>query len=140
MTASGLRRRRIATFLTLASEEMKAAEMLLQPLPRQSAFFQQQAAEKLLRAVLEVEGIPAGPTHNLRTLIDLLDADNAVRSEFLAVEEWSSAATQFRYPSGSGDAPNVSSAVLQARQERLVALRTAVESFVAARGEKAGKE
>lgn len=140
MTVSGLRRRRIATFLTLAIEEMKAAEMLLQTLPRQSAFFQQPAAEKLLRAVLEVERVPAGPTHNLRTLIDLLDADNAMRAEFLAVEEWSSAATWFRYPSGSGDAPSVSSAVLKVRQERLAALRTAVESFVAGRVEEAGKE
>jgi HEPN domain-containing protein len=88
--------------LKLAHEEMKAAEMLLESLPRQSAFFQQQAAEKLLRAVLEVERISAGPTPNLRTLTDLLDADNPMKPEFLAVEEWSSAATRFRYPSGSG--------------------------------------
>jgi HEPN domain-containing protein len=68
VTASDHRRRRIASFLMLANEEMRAAEMLLQTLPRQSAFFQQQAAEKLVRAVLEVEGVPAGPTHNLRAL------------------------------------------------------------------------
>jgi HEPN domain-containing protein len=99
VTAADHRQRRIATFMTLAFEELKAAEMLLGSLPRQSAFFQQQAAEKLLRAVLEIESIPAGPTHNLRTLTDLLDKGHALKPEFLAVEEWSSAATRFRYPS-----------------------------------------
>jgi HEPN domain-containing protein len=119
--------------LTLANEEMKAAEMLLETLPRQSAFFQQQAAEKLLRAVLEVEGIPAGPTHNLRTLTDLLDADNAMKPEFLAVEEWSSAATRFRYPSGSGAALSIPAETLSDRQRRLLALQRVVSSFVSSR-------
>jgi HEPN domain-containing protein len=126
------RRRRIATFLTLAFEEMKDAEMLLDTLPRQSAFFQQQAAEKCLRAV-EVEGVPAGPTHNLRTLADLLPADHVMKPEFLAVEEWSSAATRFRYPSGSGAAPTVSKAILSDRQGRLAALQQVVSTFISSR-------
>jgi HEPN domain-containing protein len=116
----------------LANEEMRAAEMLLQTLPRQSAFFQQQAAEKLVRAVLEVEGVPAGPTHNLRALTDLLKADNPTKPEFLAVDEWSSAATRFRYPTGSGSTP-MSSAVLRERQGRLAALEGVVVAFVSAR-------
>jgi HEPN domain-containing protein len=106
--------------------------MLLQTLPRQSAFFQQQAAEKLVRAVLEVEGVPAGPTHNLRALTDLLKADNPTKPEFLAVDEWSSAATRFRYPTGSGSTP-MSSAVLRERQGRLAALEGVVVAFVSAR-------
>jgi len=133
VTAADHRRRRIATFLTLADEEMKAAEMLLETLPRQSAFFQQQAAEKLLRAVLEVEGIPAGPTHNLRTLMDLLKVGHAMDAEFQIAEEWSSAATRFRYPAGSGDAPKVSSAVLRDRQTKLAALQGGVAAFISAR-------
>ena len=133
MTAADHRRRRIATFLMLASEEMKAAEVLLETLPRQSAFFQQQAAEKVLRAVLEVEGVPAGPTHNLRTLTDLLKADHKLREEFLLVDEWSSAATRFRSPGGSGDAPSVSSIVLRGRQAKLSALQATVEAFISKR-------
>ena len=131
--AIDLRQRRIASFMKLAHEEMKAAEMLLEGLPRQGAFFQQQAVEKLLRAVLEIERIPAGPTHNLRTLTDLLEADNLMKPEFLAVEEWSAAATRFRYPSGSGDTPNVSTEILRDRQAGLARLRQVVESFVSAR-------
>src|SRR5271168_1619027 len=123
MTAADHRRRRIATFLTLADEEMKAAEVLLETFPRQSAFFQQQAAEKLVRAVLEVEGIPAGPTHNLRTLTDLLGGGHELRADFLAVEELSSAATRFRYPGGHGDAPRVGSELLRGRQDQIMALR-----------------
>lgn len=131
MSAADHRRRRIETFLTLANEEMKAAEMLLDVLPRQSAFFQQQAAEKLLRAVLELEGIPVGPTHNLRTLTDLLDPKHAMKAEFLAIEEWSAAATRFRYPLGSGAVPNVSPTVLKERQARLKSLERIVAAFVA---------
>jgi HEPN domain-containing protein len=110
---------------------MKAAGMLLETLPRQSAFFQQQAAEKLVRAVLEVEGIPAGPTHNLRTLTDLLGEGHTMRSNFHAVEELSSAATRFRYPGGYGDAPNVDSDVLKTRQGEIAKLLAATESFIA---------
>jgi len=112
--------------------------MLLETLPRQSAFFQQQAAEKLLRAVLEVEGVPAGPTHNLRTLADLLEAKHGMREEFIAVEELSSSATRFRYPGGSGDAPSVSANLLKARQVQLSALRLVVETFVAGREKQEG--
>jgi len=119
--------------LTLADEEMKAAEVLLETLPRQSAFFQQQAAEKLLRAVLEIEGVPVGPTHNLRTLTDLLEADHALRNEFLLVDEWGSAATRFRYPGGSGDAPSVSQTVLRGRQTKLSALQATVAACISRR-------
>jgi len=83
-SASDLRRRRIAAFLQIADEEAQAAATLLGLLPRQCAFFQQQCVEKLLRAVLEAEDVPAGPTHNLRTLADLLPRDHGLRSTFLA--------------------------------------------------------
>jgi HEPN domain-containing protein len=127
---SDLRRRRIAAFLQIADEEAQAAATLLGVLPRQCAFFQQQCVEKLLRAVLEAEEIPAGPTHNLRTLTDLLPRDHELRSTFLEFEELSSAATRYRYPSGSGDAPKVSSALVQERQGKLISLREQVETFL----------
>ena len=115
MTASAnLRRRRIAAFLQIAEEEMRAAATLLNALPLQSAFFQQQSVEKLLRAVLEAADIPAGPTHNLRTRADLLPGEHELKATFLAFEEMSSAATRFRYPSGSGDAPQVSTVLVRA--------------------------
>jgi HEPN domain-containing protein len=129
-SAAEHRRRRIAAFLQLAEEEMRAAETLVSVLPRQSAFFQQQCVEKLLRAVIESEDIPAGPTHNLRTLADLLPREHKLKATFLAFEELSSAATRYRYPSGSGDAPKVSAETVRERQGRLASLRETVQAFL----------
>jgi hypothetical protein len=124
------RRRRIAAFLQIADEEIRAAQTLAAVLPRQCAFFQQQGVEKLLRAVLEASDLPAGPTHNLRTLTDLLPPDHVMRATFLGFEEFSSAATRYRYPSGSGDAPKVPADLVQSRQERLTALRDEVIAYL----------
>ena len=128
--AADHKRRRIAAFLQIADEEIRAAETLAAFLPRQSAFFQQQGVEKLLRAVLEASDVLAGPTHNLRTLTDVLPADHAMRATFLSFEEFSSEATRYRYPSGSGDAPKVPADLVKSRQERLTALREAVVAFL----------
>jgi HEPN domain-containing protein len=132
-SASEHRRRRIAAFLQIADEEMRAAETLLNSLPRQCAFFQQQCVEKLLRAVLEAADVPAGPTHNLRTLSDLLPSDHKLKAVFSDFEELSSAATRYRYPSGSGNAPEVSSDLVQSRQESLIDLQKSVETFLKTR-------
>jgi HEPN domain-containing protein len=133
MSSADPRRRRIAPFGNLAGEEMKAAEILLDTLPRQCAFFQQQSAEKLVRAVheVDVEGIPAGPTHNLRTLTDLLGGAHPLRPHLREVEELSSAATRFRYPGGFGDAARVGAEKLKMRQVRITTLRNLVDAFVA---------
>ncbi|WP_363348240.1 HEPN domain-containing protein [Methylocystis echinoides] len=86
MSAEAQRRRRIASFLSLAEEEFGAAGMLLARLPRQAAYFQQQCVEKLLRAVLEAEGVPVGPTHNIRQLADMLPPDHVLKARFLEFE------------------------------------------------------
>jgi hypothetical protein len=52
--------------------------------------------EKLLRAVLEAEGVPVGPTHNIRQLADMLPPDHVLKARFLEFETLSSAATRFR--------------------------------------------
>jgi HEPN domain-containing protein len=102
VTAEAQKRRRTASFLALAEEELAAASILLDKLPRQAAYFQQQCVEKLLRAVLEAEGVPVGPTHNIRQLADMLPAAHELKARFLAFETLSSAATRFRYPTASG--------------------------------------
>jgi HEPN domain-containing protein len=128
--AADHKRRRVSAFLQIADEDIRAAETLAAFLPRQCAFFQQQGVEKLLRAVLEASEIPAGPTHNLRTLTDLLPREHAMHPTFLGFEEFSSAATRYRYPSGSGDAPTVPAELVKSRQERLKALREAVVAYL----------
>lgn len=130
MSATSQQRRRIESFLALAGEELTAATTLSKPLPRQAAYFQHQAVEKLLRAVLELEGIPAGPTHNIRTLTDLLPATHALRSDFLRFDELSAASTRYRYPTASGALAGVSAEETAKRQASIEALRTAVVAFV----------
>jgi HEPN domain-containing protein len=89
--------------MVLAREEWHAAETLLKDsAPRQAIYFQQQAVEKLLRAVLEVEDMFAGPTHNIRALADMLPKGHQLHASFLAFDELTSAATRYRYPGGAG--------------------------------------
>lgn len=133
MSADSQRQRRIASFLTLASEELAAAGTLLDKLPRQGAYFQQQAVEKLLRAVLEVEAIPAGPSHNIRALADLLPKDHVLKARFVGFEDLSSAATRFRYPTASGAIASVSAVDAIRRQEEIVKLKSEVVAFAGGR-------
>jgi HEPN domain-containing protein len=94
--------KRIAAFLAIAEEELQAARMLAEPLPRQAAFFLQQAAEKVARAVLTREGINAGISHSLRYLGEAMPAGHALRLRIIALDRLSSAATRLRYPSEVG--------------------------------------
>ncbi len=94
--------------MAISREELEAAEKLKAALPRQALYFLQQAVEKLVRAVLEHEGIPAGTAHNLLYLAGLLPAGHDLRSRFAAFEHLSAAATRYRYPSASGSLARVS--------------------------------
>lgn len=94
--------RRIDSFLAVADEELAAAKQLAPILPRQGAYFLQQSVEKLVRATLEVEQIPAGATHNLRFLADLLPTQHPLKSAFVAFDDLTPASTRYRYPTASG--------------------------------------
>jgi HEPN domain-containing protein len=123
VTAEAQKRRRVASFLALAEEELAAARILLDKLPRQAAYFQQQCVEKLLRAVLEAEGVPVGPTHNIRQLADMLPANHELKPRFLDFETLSSAATRFRYPTASGAVASPPSGDASSRQEDIERLK-----------------
>ena len=71
MTAHPHRLKRIRSFITLASDELKAVKLLSQEVPRPALFLAQQVVEKLLRAVIEAEDQRAGPTHNSGSLSGL---------------------------------------------------------------------
>jgi HEPN domain-containing protein len=103
MTLSRDNKRRVAAFLTIGTEELRAARKLLPDLPDQSMFFLQQAAEKLLRACIEAEGKIASITHNLRTLAEVLGKDHSLYDLFVLLQDLSSAATRYRYPTSSGN-------------------------------------
>jgi HEPN domain-containing protein len=54
---------RTAAFLALAREDLEAARLLKVGVPRQAAFFLQQAAEKIGKALLIRDGIDPGRIH-----------------------------------------------------------------------------
>ena len=105
MIPSGLQRKRTESFLFIAGRELEAVRRLGQELPEQAAYFLQQTLEKLIRALLEAEAIPAGVSHNLRTLADILPKEHPFADRFVVFDDLSSASTRFRYPTNEGRVP-----------------------------------
>ena len=93
---------RIAAYLVIADEERTAARSLLHSHPRQAAYLCQQAAEKAARALLEHAKVPFGTSHNLGQMADALPPDHPLRSQVMALDVLSPAATRYRYPSPTG--------------------------------------
>lgn len=132
LTPERLREQRINGFLHLADEEATAAKMLLADgLPRQAVYFVQQSAEKLLRAVLEREGIPAGPTHSIAKLVELLPTPHPLRDRFLSFDDLSVASTRYRYPSQTGMLASPDVAELPERLSALAELALHTITYVA---------
>jgi HEPN domain-containing protein len=94
--------RRIAAFLVLADEELRAAKMLCDGAPRQAAYYVQQAAEKAARALLTAAGVAFGTAHNLGQMAAALPADHSLKRRLAGLDRHSSAATLYRYPSPAG--------------------------------------
>jgi hypothetical protein len=94
--------RRIAAFLTLADEELRAARTLAAPAPRQAAYCIQQAAEKATRALLTAASVPFGTGHSLGLMAAALPAGHQLKQRVAMLDRHSSAATQYRYPSPAG--------------------------------------
>jgi HEPN domain-containing protein len=94
-----------ASFLTLAGDELKAAEALLPRHGRQASFHLQQAAERLIQAVLTVEGVSFARTHQLGALAALLPEEHPWRADLAALDDLTSHATAYRFPLPNGGVP-----------------------------------
>ncbi len=96
-----------ASFIALAKEDLAVARRLLAVHPRHSAFALEQAAEKLLKAVLMTEGISFSDGHHqLGRLAELLPADHLWRADLMAFDSYTSFATTTRYPRPGGGMPD----------------------------------
>ena len=93
---------RIAAFLQLAQEELDAARALPGTARRQAAYFCQQSAEKIARAVLAHAGVLFGTGHNLGQMAASLPPDHPWRAKLNALDKHSPAATRYRYPGPTG--------------------------------------
>jgi len=130
LTPETIRRRRIEGFLLIAGEELDGASRVADPLPRQAAYFLQQSVEKLLRAVLELEAVPAGPSHNIAALAQLLPSDHELKSVFLSFDDLSTASTRYRYPNERGVVRAVDSGEIKSRLNDVGVLDARVRSYI----------
>lgn len=95
-------RERAAAFLRLAQEELTAARALSGDGRRQAAYFCQQTAEKIARAILAISDVPFGTGHNLGQMAAALPAGHSWREKLKALDKHSPAATRYRYPGPTG--------------------------------------
>jgi HEPN domain-containing protein len=101
----------IASFLRIARGDLDDAVRLADGPSRNAAYLCEQAAEKILRAVLTAEGlhVERAIAHRLDRLVDLLPEASAFKSRFASVEGLSAYATAFRYPTAGGRIPHAPS-------------------------------
>jgi HEPN domain-containing protein len=98
------------SFIALAKEDLAVARKLLADHPRHSAFCLEQAAEKLLKAVLTVERIVFTTGHHqLGRLAEMLPTDHIWRADLMAFDSYTSYATAIRYPRPGGGMPGIPS-------------------------------
>lgn len=97
----------IANALRLANEDLEAADALTAIGNRNDAYHAQQAAEKILTALLNSEGIKADrkDSHRLDVLQSLLPDANKFKYRFSPVAFLTSFATTYRYPKDAGRLP-----------------------------------
>lgn len=96
----------VESYVALAREDLAVAAKLMPDHPRHAAFNVEQAAEKLLKAVLTVEGIAFEKNHHqLGRLADLLPDDHVWKADLKAFDRFTSYATAVRYPTSGGHMP-----------------------------------
>lgn len=92
----------IAGMLRIAAQDLAGARLLNQAANRNAAYLCEQAAEKVIRAVLTSEGIHAGIRHELPDMVARIPDENPVKPMLRAIEHLGAHATAYRYPSPRG--------------------------------------
>jgi HEPN domain-containing protein len=97
----------IANALRLAREDLEAARLLSAANNRNDAYHAQQAAEKMLLALLTSEGIRAErrDSHRIDVLRDLLPPTDPFKARFAPLTFLTMFATTYRYPKDAGRIP-----------------------------------
>lgn len=98
--------RRVGGFLLMADDDADAAIALAGIGHRYGAFHCQQAAEKLIKALLLRLGLEAGVEHRLDMLLARLPDAHPMKADLGTFTRYTPFATTYRYPRPSGDPPN----------------------------------
>lgn len=100
----------IANMLRIAREDLNGAKALAALGNRNSAYLCEQAAEKIIRAVLTSEGKHAGIRHQLDAMVDLVPDENPLKPALREIDELAAYATAYRYPTPAGRIPDTPAA------------------------------
>lgn len=92
----------ISGYIRIAKQDLDGARLLNQAGNRNAAYLCEQAAEKLIRAVLTSEGIQGGIRHELPDMVAKIPDVNPVKRLLTAIEHLDAYATAYRYPSPRG--------------------------------------
>ena len=92
----------IAGYVRIAKQDLDGARILNAGANRNAAYLCEQAAEKLIRAVLTSERIQAGIRHELPDMVAQIPDANPVKTLLRAIENLDVYATAYRYPSPKG--------------------------------------
>ena len=92
----------IANFLRVAREDLDGAKQLAAVRNRNADYLCEQAAKKIILAVLTSEGIHGGIKHDLDQLVVKLPDVNRVKLALHEVTHLSKFATAYRYPTPQG--------------------------------------
>lgn len=87
----------IGALLLIARDDLDAAELLQAAKNRNAAYHLEQAAEKILKAVLTSEGKHAGIGHQLDALVRALPDEHPMKTSLSDLVELQAFATTFRY-------------------------------------------
>lgn len=95
----------IGNLLRIAREDLEGARMLNTRSNRNAIYLCEQAAEKLIRAVLTSEKVHAGVRHQLDEMVGLIPEENPIKPRLRELH-LSTYATSYRYTTPTGRIPD----------------------------------
>lgn len=111
--------RLIANNLRIAREDLEGARLLAKHGNRNAAYLCEQAAEKIIRAVLTSEGTHGGIGHALGQMVNAIPDANPVKVQLALLTPLAAYATAYRYPTSARVPPAPVAAELEAHLVRV---------------------
>ena len=95
----------IGNLLRIAREDLEGARVLNARGNRNAIYLCEQAAEKIIRAVLTSEKIHAGVRHQLEEMVALVPEENPIKPRLRVLQHLGTYATSYRYTTPTGRIP-----------------------------------
>jgi len=96
----------IGNLLRIARQDLAGARMLGTHGNRNAIYLCEQAAEKVIRAVLTSEQIHAGVRHQLEDMVALIPDENPLKPALRGLQHLATYATSYRYTTPTGRIPD----------------------------------